>query len=122
MPRCDHGKLRLAERIDKPVDDLIQTLRKQAFGYFRAHTLREKGYPRLYVFEAYQVAALELLAEQGDELGERAGIRLFISIVVSPLICLHFALFGTLLIRRFYLIFSRSPSIQVLKKSLVSGP
>ena len=37
-------------------------------------TKQQEGYPRLYVFEAYQVAALQLLAEQGGSRGDKARI------------------------------------------------
>ena len=38
-------------------------LKRRAFGLFSKRTERKEGYPRLYVFEAYQIAALQLIKE-----------------------------------------------------------
>jgi hypothetical protein len=62
----------LAARLRVSLEHLQERLRGRSFARFRARTKRQKGYPRFYVFEAYQIAALELLAELPDELGQRA--------------------------------------------------
>lgn len=51
-------------------------LRRRAFARFRARTKRREGYPRLYVFEGYQIAALQMLSEAGGDIGEKARIVL----------------------------------------------
>ncbi len=56
---------------------LIDQLRDKAFGIFSMHSQQKKGYPRLYVFEAYQMAALDLLRKKvSGVIGEKAGIVL----------------------------------------------
>jgi len=62
----------LACAINLPLQKVISELRKRAFGFFSKRTKRKEGYPRFYVFEAYQVAALRLLAERDGELGSMA--------------------------------------------------
>ena len=49
-----------------------ERLRSLAFGFFQERSRRREGYPRLYVFEGYQAAGLELLRECGGEIGEQA--------------------------------------------------
>ena len=66
----------LAATLDVPREDLVARLRQRAFVRFRSLTEQKEGYPRLYVFEAYQAAALELLQDTGGDIGEHAGIVL----------------------------------------------
>ena len=47
-------------------------LRGLAYGFFRERSGQREGYPRLYVFEGYQVAGLVLLRERGGQIGEQA--------------------------------------------------
>jgi len=51
-------------------------LRDRAHAHFLKRSRQKEGYPRLYVFEAYQVAALQLIEEAGGELGDRARVTL----------------------------------------------
>jgi ERCC4-related helicase len=51
-------------------------LRSRGYAYFRNRSKQKTGYPRFYVLEAYQFAALSLLKEVGDEVGERSRIVL----------------------------------------------
>ena len=53
-----------------------ERLRRLAFGFFQERSRRREGYPRLYVFEGYQAAGLELLREQSGEISEQAEIIL----------------------------------------------
>lgn len=76
--------------LDRPVDPLaelariasgsrpavVDILRAQAYRHFTHLTHREKGYPRLQVFLAYQQAALELIEKAGGQLGHQARIML----------------------------------------------
>ena len=55
---------------------LIDSLRPRAYRHFTHLTRREKGYPRLQVFLAYQQAALELIEKTGGQLGDQARIIL----------------------------------------------
>ena len=55
---------------------LESRLREGAWAYFTQRSSRAKGYPRQYVFEAYQVAALHLLAKLPGEMGDHAQIIL----------------------------------------------
>lgn len=66
----------LGRALERTPGDLKQDLRTRAFRYFRARSKQREGYPRLYVFEAYQFAALCLLAQEGGSLGTRAEIVL----------------------------------------------
>jgi len=62
----------LQEAVELPEEALRQKLRRAAFSRFRALSQQREGYPAFYVFEAYQGAALELLAERLGNLGEKA--------------------------------------------------
>jgi hypothetical protein len=54
---------------------LRERLRRDAWSHFRQRTDQREGYPRLYVFEAYQVAALDLLCQcKSSELSTQAQI------------------------------------------------
>jgi len=64
----------LRERAGTAGDALDARLRARAFAYFSERSRQKEGYPRLYVWEGYQVAALELLEAAGGALGERARI------------------------------------------------
>ena len=55
---------------------LRKRLRDHAYGNFLSRKQAADRYPRLYVFEAYQVAALELLGELNDTLGDQARFTL----------------------------------------------
>ena len=63
---------RLSERLRLPPEELESRLRGLAWAYFDARTKRASGYPRYLVFEAYQSAALYLLADSGGEVASRA--------------------------------------------------
>jgi hypothetical protein len=66
----------LAARAQLPVDEVRDRLRRRAHAYF-AHTSKQReGYPRLVVYDGYQVAGLELLAATGAAVGERAELIL----------------------------------------------
>jgi hypothetical protein len=47
-------------------------LKGRAFGIFSKRTDRKEGYPRLYVFEAYQIAALQLIKNRCTDLRQKA--------------------------------------------------
>ncbi len=55
---------------------LVDILRPRAFWHFKHLTQREKGYPRIQVFVAYQQAALEQIEKAGGQLGDEARIML----------------------------------------------
>ena len=55
---------------------LATRLARMAYAYFEQRTRRKKGYPRLYVYESFQVAALALLAQCSHSLREKATIVL----------------------------------------------
>ena len=55
---------------------LLKRLRRVAYAYFEQRTRQKEGYPRLYVYEAYQAAALALLAHHNCELADQAAIIL----------------------------------------------
>ncbi|MCA9759363.1 MAG: DEAD/DEAH box helicase family protein, partial [Candidatus Eisenbacteria bacterium] len=55
----------LADVLGLDVPALESRLRASAYGYFRKRSRQKEGYPRFYIVEAYQVAALELLAASG---------------------------------------------------------
>ncbi|RMH31088.1 MAG: hypothetical protein D6692_00835 [Planctomycetota bacterium] len=64
----------LAERLDSDEASLVERLRRIAFAYYEQRTRQKEGYPRLYVYEAYQVAALALLARLRGDLAEHAAV------------------------------------------------
>ena len=72
LGRPDEPLERLADLLALSPDVLRALLRELAWGYFRHRTKQAVGYPRYYVFEAYQSAALHLLAEAGGEEAGRA--------------------------------------------------
>ena len=63
----------LGRAIGEPPETCEKRLRGLAFGFFRERSRQREGYPRLYVFEGYQVAGLVLLRERGGRIGEQAG-------------------------------------------------
>jgi len=67
---------RLAEELSMTPAELRGQLTPRAFNHFRGRSEQQKGYPRLYVFEAYQAAALELLAASSSSQSEPAQIVL----------------------------------------------
>jgi len=56
--------------------DTFEELPARAYGVLRARTKQVDKYPRLYAYESYQIAALEILAELKGDLGEKARIIL----------------------------------------------
>ena len=66
----------LCEAVGRTPEDLLPVLRRRAYWHFQKRTQQATGYPRLYVFECYQAAALETLSGCKGELGERAQIVL----------------------------------------------
>lgn len=72
LGRPDRPLARLAEQLGLPPEQLNTRLRELAWAYFRNRTKRLTGYPRYYVFEAYQSAALHLLVESDGEVASRS--------------------------------------------------
>ncbi len=66
----------LAGTLGRDRATLEQRLKSRAFRYFRTRSKQQSGYPRFYVVESYQAAALGLLREHGGDLGSRAEIVL----------------------------------------------
>ncbi len=64
----------LARRIGTDKPPLIEQVRRIAYAYYAQRTHRKEGYPRFYVYEAYQVAALTVLAQSTGALAERAAV------------------------------------------------
>jgi len=64
----------LSQRLDTDAVSLVRRLRRIAYAYYEQRTRQKEGYPRLYVYEAYQVAALALLTRIGGELAELAAV------------------------------------------------
>ena len=60
----------------KEPERFLASLRESAYRHFLARSKQKEGYPRLFVFQCYQVAALEQLAHQHNELAEKARIVL----------------------------------------------
>ena len=73
LGRPDRPLARLSERLQLSSEELETRLRALAWAYFHQCTQRVAGYPRYLVFEAYQSAALHLLAESGGEVARQAG-------------------------------------------------
>lgn len=73
LGRPDRPLPRLAKQLGLSPEQLNTRLRGMAWAYFRNRTKQRTGYPRYYVFEAYQSAALHLLAQSDGELADRAG-------------------------------------------------
>jgi hypothetical protein len=67
----------LAKRMGITQSNLNDQLSEQAYGYFTERTKQREGYPRYYVFEAYQAAALRFLTQVRGQLGEQAEIILY---------------------------------------------
>lgn len=65
LGRPDDPLATLAELLELELPVLEARLRTRAYAYFRGRSSQKEGYPRLYVVEAYQVAALELLRGSG---------------------------------------------------------
>lgn len=65
----------IASVLGRGIDEVRDQLRRRAFAIYAAMTTRRDGYGRLYVLEAYQVAALKLLAEGATDptMRQRAG-------------------------------------------------
>jgi helicase-like protein/type III restriction/modification enzyme restriction subunit len=72
LGRPDHVLGELARVCARDEVWVAARLRETAYGYFKRRTRQREGYPRFYVFEAYQVAGLRLLEESGGMLGEHA--------------------------------------------------
>lgn len=68
--------LALAESLGVENTELHRSLREAAFGHFKQRTRHKDGYPRLYVYEAYQVAALEALSRERGDLARHAEVVL----------------------------------------------
>jgi len=66
----------MATTLGISVEDLVQRLRPLAYARFSIRKQQESRYPRAHVFEAYQVAALQLLEQHGGSLGRHAAIVL----------------------------------------------
>lgn len=66
----------LAARLNRAPSELGADLRARGYGEFRARTTRESGYPRIRVHEAYQTAALGMLADLPGEIGSQARVIL----------------------------------------------
>lgn len=74
----------LAAQLELSPEDLTTSLRGRAYALYRTLTRQREGYPRHYVFEAYQAAALELLSRAGGDLGDRAAFVLRARFEISP--------------------------------------
>ena len=66
----------LAREVGVDTEEIVEQLRESAFGQFRELSQQATGYPRRVVFEAYQMAGLNLLAESNSELATQASIVL----------------------------------------------
>ena len=73
LGRPDRPLARLAEQLGLSLDQLNTRLRGLAWAYFGKRTRQLARYPRYYVFEAYQSAALFLLMQSDGEVANRAG-------------------------------------------------
>ena len=62
----------LSKRLKIDPAKLDAELKRRAFGLFSKRTERKEGYPRLYVFEAYQIAALQLIEKRCADLRQKA--------------------------------------------------
>lgn len=62
----------LARRLKMTPDKLRAELKRRAFGHFSRKTKRKEGYPRFNVFEAYQIAALQLIKKKCPDLRAKA--------------------------------------------------
>lgn len=66
----------LSKKLKISLDLLKPELKRRAFGYFLKRTERKEGYPRLYIHDAYQIAALQLIKERCADLRKKAIIIL----------------------------------------------
>ncbi|HXV59908.1 MAG TPA: helicase-related protein [Vicinamibacteria bacterium] len=66
----------LANMLARSPADLQAELKQLAYNYFRSRSQQKSGYPRFYVVEAYQAAALQLLRDRDGDLGPRASVVL----------------------------------------------
>ena len=66
----------LGAEVGTDADSLRRTLRTEAYACFRQRTKRQDGYPRLYVFEAFQAAALLALKDSASRLRSQADVIL----------------------------------------------
>lgn len=53
---------------------LAQKLRNRAFGHFRNRSQRKGKFPKLHIFDAYQIACLEYLSDKEGKIGNKAKI------------------------------------------------
>ena len=67
---------KLATTVSISVAECVQELRELAYAYFSARSGQKEGYPRLYVYESFQVAALKLLADSQTDFSHNANIIL----------------------------------------------
>lgn len=72
LERQGNTMAELASRLEMAPAKLSTELRRRAFAHFSRRTERKEGYPRLYVFEAYQIAGLQLLKEKYEDLRHKA--------------------------------------------------
>lgn len=68
----DNTLAALSRKLNMDLAELDVELRRRAFGLFSKRTERKEGYPRLYIFEAYQTAALQLIKERCEDLRQEA--------------------------------------------------
>ena len=66
----------LARVLGKPPERCTEQLHRLACGFFRERSRRQDGYPRLYVYEGYQAAGLDLLRNCEGEIGAQAKVML----------------------------------------------
>jgi len=66
----------LSQKLGVAKSKLEAELKRRAFGLFLKRTERKEGYPRLYVFEAYQIATLQLIKKKCPDLRQKAIIIL----------------------------------------------
>jgi hypothetical protein len=68
----DETLITLSRKLNMDLAALGTELRRRAYGIFSRRTERKEGYPRFYIFEAYQAATLQLMKERCAELSQRA--------------------------------------------------
>jgi hypothetical protein len=68
----DNTLFALSHKLKMDLGTLDGELKRRAFGLFSKRTERKEGYPRFYIFEAYQTAALQLIKERCKDLNQRA--------------------------------------------------
>lgn len=64
----------LARACELRQEELVSRLRRLAFAHFARRTGSRDRFPRLYVHDAYQAAAMSMLSRMPNDLGRRAGI------------------------------------------------